>query len=219
MRDAPAPPTATHVKPSLRGWPHLVGSVALFACSPILFARTHDAAQVAWVLCYLAGVGSMMVTSAFFHRGTWSERAWRAWRNADFTAIFLAIAGTGVAIAGLTLRGAVRGALVGAVALGGLAALGVHHVTRRLPRWSNALPYLVAGWAAALFVPEIARGAGDACAAFVIAGGVAYSLGAVVYASRRPRLAPRVFGFHELFHVCTLAGASLHFVALGLALR
>ena len=124
-----------------------------------------------------------------------------------------------MAIAGLTLHGRTRFALVGAVALGGLLALGVHRAARHLPRWSNALAYLVASWPAALFVPQIARGAGAACALLVIAGGVAYSLGAVVYASRRPRLAPNVFGFHELFHVCTLVGAGLHFAALALALR
>jgi hemolysin III len=219
VRDASATPATAHAKPLLRGWAHLVGAAALVACSPVLFARARSGAQVGWVLCYLVGVGSMMVVSACFHRVTWSPRAWRAWRRADFTAIFLAIAGTGLAVGGLTLHGRTRVALGAAVGLGGLAALAVHHLTRRLPRWSNALPYLVAGWAASLFVPQIARGGGTACAALVIAGGVAYSLGAVVYASRRPRLAPRVFGFHELFHACTLLGAGLHFAALAVALR
>ncbi|MFI5036796.1 MAG: hemolysin III family protein, partial [Acidimicrobiales bacterium] len=195
------------------------GTVALVAASPILFTRARTDAQVGWILSYLLGVGSMMATSTLYHRGSWSPEALRAWRRADFTAIFLAIAGSGVAVAGLTLHGAARVALMAAVALGGLAALVVRRFTRHLPGWSTALSYLVAGWAAAFFTPQIARGGGVACALLVIAGGLAYSAGAVVYASRRPRLSPRVFGFHELFHVCTLLGAGLHFAALAVALR
>src|SRR5271169_947913 len=83
--DDPAIPAGAHLRPLLRGWPHAVGVVILIACSPILFARTHSDAQVAWVLCYLVGVGAMMVTSALYHRVTWSPRVRRAWRRADLT--------------------------------------------------------------------------------------------------------------------------------------
>jgi hemolysin III len=214
-----APISAAPVKPMLRGWPHQVGVLALVACSPILFARTHSAAQVTWVLCYLVGVGAMMGTSALYHRVTWSPRARRAWRKADLTGIFLAIAGTGLAIAGLTLHGDIRLVLIGGVAVAGLAALVLSRLTRRLGRWSSALPYLLVGWVASLFTPQIERGGGAACLTLVIAGGLAYTVGAVAYGLRRPRLAPRVFGYHELFHVLTLLGAGLHFAAIAVALR
>lgn len=219
MNNAPATPAPAPAKPLLRGWPHQVGVVVLVACSPILFARTHSAAQVGWVLCYLLGVGAMMLTSALYHRVTWSPRARRAWRRADFTGIFLAIAGTGLALAGLTLHGRVRLALFGAVVLAGFVGLAISRLTRNVARWSSAVPYLVVGWAASLFTPQIERGGGATCLVLVIAGGLAYSLGAVAYGTRRPRLAPRVFGYHELFHVCTLVGAGLNFAALAVALR
>jgi hemolysin III len=196
-----------------------VGVVALIACSPILFARTHNAAQVGWVLCYLFGVGAMMLTSALYHLVTWSPRARRVWRHADLTGIFLACAGTGLALAGLTLHGRVRLALIGAVALAGLVGVTVSRLARHVAGWSSAVPYLVVGWTAALFTPQIERGGGLTCLVLVIAGGVAYSLGAVAYGTRRPRLIPHLFGYHELFHVGTLVGAGLHFAALAIALR
>jgi len=219
VSDAPATPATAHRRPLLRGWPHAFGVVLLAACSPVLFARTRSDAQVGWVMCYLVGVGAMMLTSALYHRVTWSPRARRAWRRADLTGIFLAIIGTGLAIAGLTLHGWVRLGLIGAVALSGLAGLAISRLTRRFKGWSSALPYLIVGWTASLFTPQIARGGGAACLVLVIAGGLAYSLGAIAYAQRRPRLAPRVFGYHELFHVATLLGAGLHFAALAVALR
>jgi hemolysin III len=219
VNDAPVTPAPATAKPLLRGWPHQVGVVVLLACSPILFARTHTAAQVGWVLCYLVGVGSMMGTSALYHRVTWSPRARRAWRTADLTGIFLAIAGTGVALAGLTLHGRVRVAMFVTVGLAGVAALVLSRLTRRWRGWSSALPYLLVGWAASLFTLQIYRGGGAACMILVIAGGLAYSLGAVAYGLRRPRLIPHVFGYHELFHVGTLLGAGLHFAALAVALH
>jgi hemolysin III len=219
VSDAPVTPAPTPARPLLRGWAHLVGVVALVACSPILFSRTHNAAQVGWVLCYLFGVGAMMLTSALYHLVTWSPRARRIWRQADLTGIFLAVAGTGLALAGLTLHGRVRLALLGGVALAGLLGLTVSRRARHVRGWSSAVPYLVVGWVASLFTPQIERGGGMTCLVLVIAGGVAYSLGAVAYATRRPRLAPRVFGYHELFHVGTLLGAGLHFAALAVALR
>ncbi|MGH9019885.1 MAG: PAQR family membrane homeostasis protein TrhA [Acidimicrobiales bacterium] len=213
--DAPAPADA---KPALRGWVHAAGVVALGASSPALFARCHGPAQVGWVSCFVAGVGLMMGVSALYHRVARSERARRAWRVADLTAIFCAIAGTGVAIAGLTLDPRDRLALVGAVAAAALAGLVLVRVMAR-PRWTAATYFLVVGWAAALFTPAISRGGGGACAALVVAGGLSYSVGAVVYAARRPRLSPRVFGFHELFHACTLVAVGCHFAAIYLALR
>lgn len=206
-------------RPLLRGWLHVVGTVALIAASPLLLTRAHSAAQVGWVLCYLLGVGAMMTTSSLFHRVTWSPSRRRAWRRADHSTIFLAITGSYLALAGLTMHGTIR--LVLMVVIGTAAAVGI--VIRQLaldaPKWFNTFPYLVVGWAAVAVLPQIYRGGGARCFELVVAGGLAYSLGAVIYGARRPRLAPRVFGYHELFHALTLVGAGLHFWAIGVALR
>ncbi len=87
------------------------------------------------------------------------------------------------------------------------------------PKWVNTLPYLVVGWAAVAVMPQIYRGGGPFCFSLVVGGGVAYTLGAIAYGLKKPRLFPRVFGSHELFHVATLVGAGLNFWAICVALR
>jgi hemolysin III len=217
---APGVETETpHVKPLMRGWLHVIGAVILFACSPVLLMRAHTWAQVGWVLCYVVGVGSMMVTSALFHRINWSPPRRRAWRRADHSTIFLAITGSYLAIAGLTMHGTIRVVLM--IIIGGGAAVGIaiRQLALDAPKWVNTLPYLVVGWAAVTVMPQIYRGGGPWCFALVVAGGLAYSVGAVFYGTKRPRLSPRVFGYHELFHAFTLIGAGLHYWALAVALR
>jgi len=78
----------------------LVAFFVLFACSPILFARCRTWSQVGWVLCFLVGVGAMLITSALLHRVNWTPTQRQAWRRADHSTIFLAITGTYFAIAG-----------------------------------------------------------------------------------------------------------------------
>jgi len=212
-------PDVAHVKPVLRGWLHVGGAFVLFALSPVLMAHAQTWTQVGWVLCYVVGVGSMMVTSALFHRIQWSVPARRAWRRADHATIFLAISGSYLAIAGLTMHGTIRVVLLLIIGLGSLVGIAIRQLALDTPKWVNTLPYLVVGWAAVAVLPQIYRGGGAECFSLVVAGGLAYSLGAAFYGTKRPQLSPRVFGYHELFHAFTLIGAGLHFWAIAVALR
>ena len=214
----PRTPSAP-ARPALRGWLHVAGAVALPACSPILLLRCHNAASLAWTLCYLVGVEVMLATSAVFHRGNWSPGARRAWRRADHSAIFVAITGSYLAVAGLTLHGTVRVALIVAVAVGAAAGIVIRQLTIDTPRLVNTIPFVIVGWAAVAVLPQLYRGGGPACFALVLGAGLAYTLGAIGYGLKRPRLSPHVFGYHELFHAGTLLGASLTFWAIDLALR
>lgn len=221
MNDSTAPTVASdpHVKPLMRGWLHLVGVIILLGCSPILLVRARTWPQVAWVLCYVVGVASMMTTSALFHRINWSPAKRRAWRRADHSTIFLAITGSYLAIAGLTMHGNVRLVLMIVIGAGAAVGIAIRQLALDTPKWVNTLPYLVVGWAAVTVMPQIYRGGGALCFSLVVAGGLAYSVGAVFYGTKRPRLSPRVFGYHELFHAFTLLGAGLHFWALAVALH
>jgi hemolysin III len=211
--------TATPTRPLLRGWLHVAGAVILPGCSPILIARAHSWSQVGWVLCYLIGVEIMLVTSALYHRGRWSPPQRRAFRRADYSAIFLAITGSYLAIAGLTMHGTIRLVLL-LIECGG-AAIGI--VGRQLKldtkRWISTVPFLLVAWAAVAVMPQIYRGGGPLCFSFIVAGGLAYTAGAIAFAFKRPHLAPRVFGFHELFHAATLIGVGFTFCAIYVALR
>ena len=207
------------VKPALRGWLHAVGAVVLLGCSPILIVRAHNWAQVGWALFYVVGVDVMMLTSAIFHRVNWSPARRRAWRRADHSAIFLAIAGTYLAVAGLTMHGTIHTVFLIVIGAGTVVGIAIRQLALDAPKWANTLPYLVVGWAAVTVLPQIYRGGGATCFALVVAGGLAYSAGAVAYGAKRPRLWPKVFGYHELFHALTLVGAGLHFTAVAVAIR
>jgi hemolysin III len=216
---SPTAVEAAHVKPLLRGWIHLVGAVVLIACSPLLIGPAKTWPQVGWVLCYVVGVGAMMVTSALYHRIRWSPSARRAWRRADHSTIFLAIIGSYLAIAGLTMHGTIRLVLLLVIGAGAAIGVTIRQLTLDTPKWVNTMPYLVVGWAAVAVMPQIYRGGGPLCFFLVVAGGLAYTTGAVFFGAKRPNLSPRVFGYHELFHACTVLGAALTFWALAVALR
>lgn len=220
MTDAsPGESAITLVRPILRGWLHVAGAIILLGCSPILLVEAPTWSRVTWVLCYLVGVESMFVTSALFHRVRWSPSHRRAFKRADHSAIFLAITGSYLALAGLTMHGTIR--LVFLLVVSGGAAVGVaiRQLALDTPKWVNTLPFLVVGWAAVAVMPQIYRGGGPLCFFLVVAGGLAYTMGALAFALKRPKLAPRVFGYHELFHVGTLVGTGLNFWALSVALH
>lgn len=191
----------------------------LLGASPVLLVRARTWSQVGWVLCYLVGVETMLVTSALFHRVRWTASHRRALRRADHSAIFLAITGSYLALAGLTMHGTIRLVLLLVVCAGAAVGIAIRQLTLDTPKWVNTLPYLVVGWAAVAVMPQIYRGGGRWCFTLVVTGGLAYTLGALAYALKRPRLAPRVFGYHELFHAGTLVGAGLTFWALAVALH
>ena len=207
------------VRPLFRGWLHVAGAIILAGCSPILLVEAKTWTQVGWVLCYLIGVESMLVTSALFHRVLWSPARRRVLKRADHSAIFLAITGSYLALAGLTMHGRIRLVLLLVVVGGAAVGIAVRQLALDTPKWANTLPYLVVGWAAVAVMPQIYRGGGPMCFSLVVAGGLAYTLGALAYAFKTPKLSPRVFGYHELFHAGTLVGAGLNFWALSVALR
>jgi hemolysin III len=203
----------------LRGWLHLVAFFVLFACSPILYSRCRTWSQVGWVSCFFFGVGAMLITSALLHRVNWTPRQRQAWRRADHSTIFLAITGTYFAIAGLTMHGTIRLVTLFIIGASTLIGIAIRQLSMNAPKWANTIPFLVMSWFAALVMPQIYRGGGPLCFSLILGGGVAYSVGAIFYGTKRPKLSPRVFGYHELFHAFTLIGVGLHFAAISVALR
>ena len=197
-------------RPLLRGWLHVVAFAGWLVGGPFLIAAGPDAGTTAALAVYVAGMLVMFGTSAAFHRLRWSARAWRRMRRADHSAIFVGIAGTTTAVAALALTGWAQ-VLVLALAWGGAAAgIALRQMWLDAPQWVVAIPYVVVGWAPPVVVaPELVHELGWAGFALMIAGGSAYTAGALVYAAKRPNPWPRVFGFHEVFHACTLVGSLL----------
>jgi hemolysin III len=197
-------------RPLLRGWLHVAAFVGWLVGGSFLIAAGPDVGTRAALAVYVAGMLAMFGTSAAFHRLRWSAPAWRRMRRADHSAIFVGIAGTTTAVAALALTGW-RQVVVLALAWGGAAGgIALRQVWLDAPQWVVAIPYLVVGWAPPVVVaPQLLRQFGVAGFLLMIAGGCAYTMGALVYARKRPDPWPRVFGFHEVFHACTLVGAAL----------
>jgi hemolysin III len=208
-------------KPRMRGWLHTYaffvaagGGVVLCA---IAVTRPGWAALISCAL-YSLTVCGLFGTSALYHRRVWSERGYQVMRRLDHSMIFLFIAGTYTPFCVLLLpprSAAILLALVWAGALGGVA---LKAIWPHAPRWVSAPLYLALGWVAIAVLPDILQQGGVTTLVLLIVGGVAYSVGAVFYALRRPDPWPNVFGHHEFFHACTLIAAIFHHIAIYFAL-
>ena len=201
-------------KPVMRGWFHLAGLVATLVAGPVLISRAPDAWATAVLVVYVLSIALLFGVSAAFHLVHWSPVARRRMRRADHSTIFIAIAGSYTAVAGLALTGWSRILILCLVWVGAVAGITLRQVWLDAPKWAVAVPYVVVGWAAVAVLPQLYRALGGAGFALLVAGGACYTAGAVVYALRRPDPVPHVFGYHEIFHACTIGGAVLQYVVI-----
>jgi hemolysin III len=209
-----APASLEEAIPRLRGllhayafWFAAVGAVVLVALAPTGKARLAAAV-------YGLGLCALFAASGLYHRWRWSPRWKPLLRRVDHSTIYVFIAATSTPVALLVLDGTLRVVVLAGVWAG--AALGVAFsvVWINAPRWSHSAAYLVVGWAGAVAIPGLLREVGVAAFVLFLAGGLLYSIGAAVYAARRPDPWPRTFGFHELFHLLVIAAAVVHFIAM-----
>jgi hemolysin III len=168
------------------------------------------------IVIYLLGTLAMFGVSALYHRGRWTERENAVWRRLDHSTIFLAIAGayTPVAVAGL--HGLHRSITLTIVWLGAAIGVALQWLPIKVPRALFTVVYVIVGWSLAPSLPQLFDGLGGVGTWLLLLGGVAYTAGAVVYALKRPDPWPRVFGYHEVFHMFTVLGAGLHLATIGL---
>lgn len=204
------------LKPRLRGWLHaglfpvaVVAGIVLVVLSPTGKARAATAV-FALTAALLFGV------SAAYHRFTWSPRAQRVLMRLDHSNIFLIIAGTYTPFGALLLPSHHGRTLLWIVWVGAVLGVGFRVFWTDAPRWLYTPVYLALGWVAAFYVPEILDHGGVAVLVLLIVGGALYSVGGLVYAARRPNPSPRWFGFHEVFHACTLAAFVVHYIAISM---
>jgi hemolysin III len=217
---AGGPGGASAAAPRLRGMLHagafpvaVVAGVTLTALAPTLPARL--AAAVYSLTCM-----AMFGVSAAYHRSPPASRRRRLLARFDHVGILLVIAGTYTPLAVLALHGWTRLtvlAVVWAGTVGGAAARLVwRSAWRPAPRWLITSLFIVLGWVAVFVLPQLLRGAGALAMALVLAGGILYSLGAVVYARKWPDPSPRWFGFHEVFHAMTILAYLAQYAAVSL---
>ncbi|HZR98889.1 MAG TPA: hemolysin III family protein [Chloroflexota bacterium] len=205
------PPTAdpAPARPLLRGWSHAIAALgAIPALAALLWQALPDPPRAVSLLVYGVSMIQLLTVSASYHLHAWRPPVRAVLRALDHASIFLLIAGTYTPIAVNVLAGWERVAVLATV--WALAAVGVacSLFTPRLPRWARTGLYLALGWVALLPAPSLVRALPALAVAGLLAGGLFYTAGALVYARRWPDPLPRVFGFHEVFHLLVLAGAA-----------
>jgi len=203
------------VKPKLRGVSHQWAFVAsLFLGAALILAAKTPRATLA-VAIYAVSLSALLGTSALYHRVDWKRPEVRRWmRRLDHSMIFFLIAGTYTPFALLVLHGPLADAILVVVWIGAIVGAVVEMVWIDHPKWVAALIYISLGWVAAVAFPELWGEMGVAGTLLIAAGGLLYTAGAVVYATQRPNPNPRVFGYHEIFHLFVILAAAAHFAAI-----
>jgi len=209
-------PSCLWPRPKYRGVLHAAGALAVLPLGALLVeAAAGTTARVAAAV-YVVAQLVVFATSAAYHRVAKSPTARRRMQLADHSMIYLLIAGTWVPICTLVLPGSsgrvfLAGVLVAAAVGIALKSFGVH----RFPRSSNAV-YGVMGGAGLLALPAIVTSIDVPTVALLALGGVAYVVGALVLLFKRPDPLPSIFGYHEIWHACTVAAAACHFAMVWL---
>jgi hemolysin III len=204
------------VKPKLRGWLHLCAAPLALAAGIVLVALANDErARIASAIFAFSAV-MLFGTSALYHRGDWGSRGEAILRRLDHANIFLIIAGTYTPFAVLLLHGTAEKALLWTAWIGALAGIAFRVFWLKAPRWIYTPCYLALGWVAVFFLPQFLHAGGVTVLVLMITGGLLYSIGAIVYGTKKPNFSPKWFGFHEVFHTLTIAAFVLHFIGASL---
>lgn len=206
---------ATLPKPRFRGVSHQYAFLGATVAGLALTVTSPASARVA-IGIYALSLMAMFGASALYHRGPWTD-AQRVWfRRLDHSMIFVLVAGTYTPFASLVIGNPLGTIMLAVVWTGALAGIVVTLFWIDAPAWVTALIYVVLGWISVVMLPALVDEAGWMPVILLGAGGVLYTMGAVVYARKKPDPVPHVFGYHEVFHVFVIAAATVQFVAIAL---
>jgi hemolysin III len=214
MRTDAPDPHGPIPRPRLRGVFHLYAffvSIVIGACL-VAFAPSGRAQFAAAIFAF--AVVAMFGASALHHRVTWKERGYRWSRRLDHAAIYFVIAGTYTPFAILVLHGDLRIVILAVVWGGALAAMTLKMCWVDAPKWLAAAIAIALGWVAVIVFPQLLDGVGWSGLSLLLAGGLLYTIGGLVYALRRPNPFPYVFGYHEIFHVLVVAAVCLQYAVV-----
>jgi len=205
--------TVTLPKPLLRGWSHAVAAVVAVAglVSLVVITR-HDPAKLVSMAVYGTGLVLLFAVSATYHIFNWPPRVKDWLRRADHATIFVFIAATYTPLVFNVLDGWWRLGVLITIWICALAGVVGAAPFLRIPRAALAGLYLAMGWIAVVALVPLSAALGWAAALLMALGGLQYSLGAAAYAFRRPRLWPRVFGYHEVFHLAVITASITFYV-------
>ncbi|TCC46762.1 hemolysin III family protein [Kribbella pittospori] len=205
------------LKPKLRGWLH-AGTFPFATAAGIVLICLAPGAEARWAAAvYTMGAMLLFGISALYHRFYWGPTGEAILRRLDHSNIFLLIAGTYTPLGMVLLHGDNRLLMLGLVWGGALLGILFRIFWVSAPRWLYTPIYLALGWVAIFWMGDIYHQGGAAVVTLIAVGGGLYSIGAVIYGTKRPNPSPLWFGFHEIFHAFTVAAFICHYIAVSIA--
>jgi hemolysin III len=215
LEEAPAE-VVRQLRPKLRGWLHAAMAPLALVAGIVLVARAPTELGVVGGAVFLVASVLLFATSAVYHRFSWGPQADGVLRRLDHANIYLFIAATYTPLALMLLHDGSRVTLLTMVWTAAFGGLLFRTLWLSAPRWLYTSMYLLMGCSALGWIGAFYTAGGPAVVALILGGGVFYIAGAVVYGLQRPDPWPRWFGFHEIFHACTVGGFVCHYVAISL---
>ncbi|MFT4307155.1 MAG: hemolysin III family protein [Microbacterium sp.] len=203
---------AVEIRPTWRGWIHAATFPVALAAGVVLVVLAQGTAAKWSAAVFMTTSLLLFGNSAVYHRFDWGPRVKLVLKRIDHANILLLIAGTYTPLAVLALPTDKTVVLLSIVWGGTVLGILFRVFWIHAPRWLYVALYLMLGWAALMYIGDLFA-ADPAMMVLVVVGGVLYTLGAVVYALKRPNPWPGQFGFHEIFHVCTVLAFLCHWTA------
>lgn len=205
-------------KPRARGWIHAITAPLALANGILLIIFAPGLAAKVGCAVFMVSAFLLFGNSGVYHLGNWSPKVHAVLRRIDHANIFLLIAGTYTPLSILLLPKS-QAILVLAIVWGGAFAGSIMHIAWiNSPRWLYVPLYIALGWVAVWFLPEFWANGSPAIVWLILSGGIAYTIGALLYAFKWPNPWPRTWGFHEFFHVGTVIGFATQAIAIWLAI-
>lgn len=202
------------IKPKLRGYLHQEAFFIFLGACTLLIFKSVTTLQLAASFVYTFGLLFLFGISTIYHRPHWQPKARALMKRLDHSAIFVLIAGTFTPICLLALPENLGRRLLLIIWIFAVFGILQSIFWIKAPKILTSFIYIFMGWLALPYIPDLKISLGNLNLFFVICGGVVYTIGALFYAFKKPNLYPKIFGYHELFHLFTIFGAGLHFAAI-----
>lgn len=199
----------------ISGLTHLVAAVAALAgLAALLYLGRTDGAKEIALAVYGSSLVLMFSASAAYHSIRSGRRITRWLHRLDHASIYLLVAGTYTPICLHFFTGLWRWGLLATVWCMGFIGIGLKLFAAKVPRWLTASVSLLMGWLGLVAIPEVVRTMPVGAMVWLVVGGLFFSVGAVVYLIKRPHPFPRVFGFHEIWHIFVILGCLSHYIVI-----
>lgn len=201
------------VKDPMSALTHFIGFLAVIPCAVFLIRKAlgeHSIFSLVGFIIFSISLLLLYGASTIYHTLKLSDAKTKILRRIDHMMIFVLIAGTYTPICLIALEGAWRWGMLTLIWAIAIAGILMKAFWLTAPRWLSTGIYILMGWLAVIVFFPLGRATGMKGLLLLLSGGIAYTVGAVIYGTKKPNLTFKNFGFHEIFHVFVLIGSGIH---------